>query len=105
MVSVLLAAARVPSRRLQMPVRDRADPHLRPRGGNRERADTPQLIRIAQRPAVGADIHEPRSGATPPDAGHVVGDVAETRRLRRLDWIDDGRWRGHRNRAHTPAGP
>src|SRR4029079_3887413 len=49
MITVLLASARVASRRLYVAVRRGADPHIRPGGRNCELADASRLGAILQR--------------------------------------------------------
>ena len=76
-IAVLLAAARIASGRLEVPFRIGTDPHVLPRGRNRQRANTLQVGRIAHGPAVGALVAEPERGHYAADAGTIVGDVME----------------------------
>ena len=91
-VAVLLAAARVASGRLQVAVRQRADPDLLVRRRDRQRADARRSAASANALAVGCDVGEAVAVADAPDPRHVVADpdesarrVAVVRRRRRRD--------------------
>jgi hypothetical protein len=81
-VAVLLAAARVPRGYLQVSVRMRADPHARPGGRNRQRADALQGGFIPDGPPVGTGIGEALALALARDPRHRVRDIAQPGRLR-----------------------
>ena len=89
-VAVLLAAARVAASSLQVAVRRRADPHVRPRRRDRQRLDLRDPL-TRHRLAVGAGVLE--SLAAPParDARLVVAHVAQPRRPSRQRGCDPGR--------------
>ena len=55
-IAVLLAAAGIASRRLQMAARVRTNPDIRPRRRNRQRSNALQLGRVGDRPPVRPDI-------------------------------------------------
>src|SRR5690348_563572 len=72
-VTVLLAAARVPSGRLQMTARVRADPDVLVRGRNREVLDALDDRRIANARAIGVEIEKsPASRAAPAESRRLV---------------------------------
>src|SRR5919204_916666 len=52
MISILFSASRVAPRRLQVALRIRAYPDIRPGRGNHERANAAQLLLVADRPVV-----------------------------------------------------
>ncbi len=78
-VAMLLPTARIAAGRLDVPVAEGGDPDIGPGGRDGQRPDPLQLVRIADRPPVEADIAEPAAGPAPPDPGPVVGAVAKTR--------------------------
>jgi hypothetical protein len=57
-VAVLFAATRVPATGLDMAVRPRADPHIRPRGRDREGPDPAERLLVANRRAVSVLVGE-----------------------------------------------
>jgi len=76
-VAVLLAAPRVPARRLEVPARIRADPDVGPGRGDGQGADSLPL-RPTYRLVLSPEVVEASAGATAPDAGLDVADVAQT---------------------------
>ena len=89
-VPVLLAAAGVPARRLQVPSRIRADPHIGPGRRNGEAVD-PLPVRSAHGAAGRSGVGEPTTTSLAPDAGLGVHDVAQPgvgRRLEHLGIVD-----------------
>src|SRR5262249_22693981 len=62
-IAVLLAPLRIASRRLEMSVRAGTDPDVRPRGGNRERADPRERGGVAERSPFRKPIAESPAGA------------------------------------------
>ena len=94
-IAVLLAPARVAAGGLQMAVVARADPDLVPGGRNRQRADACQRFRIAQRPAVGPQVPEPRAGTLARDPRRGIVHVAQAGGL--------GRALGLRVRVSVPG--
>ena len=62
-VAVLLAPACVATGRLQVPVRPRADPDVRPRGRDDDRADPLEDVRVADGCAVRVAVREATPGA------------------------------------------
>ena len=83
MIAVLLAPARVAAGGLQVAVRVGADPHLGPGRRDRQRADAPQRLGIADRRAVRADGSRSRFSRMAGYAGRGVADIAQPRALRR----------------------
>ena len=77
-IPVLLSSACITSCGLHMSLRIRTDPHILPRGRNSERANASEIGGTADRPAVGARVPEPERAHLAPDAGTIVGDVAES---------------------------
>src|SRR5205085_10713631 len=90
-VAVLLAAARIAPGRLQVSVRQRADPDLLVGGRDRQRPDAAQILFAAHALAVGPDVGEGIAFADAPDSGYVVADPDQTRRRDRSDRAR--RWR------------
>src|SRR5262245_40974374 len=84
-ITILFAAARVATGRLQMTARIRADPHIGPRRRDHQRTNSFAFGRIRNRPA--AWIHVPKSivttDAANPGRSRVV-DVPEPRDPRRI---------------------
>src|SRR6185437_3049148 len=83
-VAVLLAPAGVAARGLEMPLRRRADPHVRPCRRDGERLDPRPLLGVGDRAPVGVEVLEPTATPAPADAGPVVARVAQAGLLRRL---------------------
>src|SRR5947209_10626566 len=71
-VAVLLAASRVSSGGLEVPVRARRDPHVRPCGGNRQLANALQRSLVPYSAALWANIGKPASGSASFDARLVI---------------------------------
>ena len=67
MIDVLLAAARIPPRRLDMPGGPRTDPHVRPGGRYGQRPHPLQRVLVGDRPAVRVTIAVAR--CLPPSGG------------------------------------
>ena len=99
-IAVLLAPARVASRRLDVAVRAHADPDVLVRRRDREGADALQLGRLAHPLAIGADVGEVVADADATDAGRLVADPDQA--ARRVGAGDGFRHRAPR--AHD-AGP
>jgi len=76
-VAVDLATARVPTGRLEVAVRPRADPHLRPGRRDGDRPDPGEGLRVADPPAVGVTVREAATGASSDDPGLLVAGMAE----------------------------
>jgi hypothetical protein len=86
-ITILLAPACVPSRRLQMTSGFHADPHVAIRRWNREARDALQIILRRKPPIFGRDIAKAFAGAQTPYTRLRIGDVNEPRfngHLRRL---------------------
>src|SRR5438270_4127495 len=79
-VAVLFAPATIARGYLQMPILVRADPYVRPRGRNDERAKSPQCVARANHLAVGTDVREAASVAVTTDSRHGIGNVSKARR-------------------------
>jgi hypothetical protein len=90
MVAVLLPAARVARRHLEMSFRDRTDPHVAPRGRDHERAEAADVLALADDAAVGIDVRKAPADSTPANAGHRVRDIPKPCRFRGCDEIS--RW-------------
>ncbi len=88
-VAVLLAPLGVTPGRLEVAQRIGADPDVGVGRRDAERLDPRQLPRVADRPAVEADVTEALARALAADAGRGVGDVVQAGGARRLDRIDD----------------
>jgi hypothetical protein len=87
MVAILLAALRVAPGRLDVAARIGADPDVRPRGRDRQRADAVERRVLPDRLSVGVSVGEAGAGPASPDARRVVGYINEPRlggRLRRI---------------------
>src|SRR5262245_3178814 len=84
MVEMLLPASGVPSRRLQMPLRVRTNPHLFPGRRNDEGFDTRQFALVMQRLALGREVTEPLAQTPAADAGRFVCHINEPGSLRCL---------------------
>jgi len=78
-IAILLPPLRVAPGRLEMAVRLRADPDVRPGGRNRQRLDPRQMPRICQRRAVGTAVDECVALFYAGKSGATVGDVAKAR--------------------------
>jgi hypothetical protein len=76
-VAVLLAAAGIAPGRLKVAPRVRADPYVRPRGRDRERADAGEDGRVADRGAVRGAIGEAPARPAACDPGPRVGRPSE----------------------------
>ena len=86
-VAVLLAAASVASRRLDMTEPARGYPHIAPRRWDREPLDSMKLTGIADRNAIAVDIRKAAPLPAPADAGLLVGRVAKPGQLRGGDAV------------------
>ena len=70
------------------------DPHVGPRGRNRERLDSLEYLRVGDRASVRLDVTHARLAADAADAGqHAIVDVMQLRDRRGRDGIDLGRFR------------
>ena len=78
-ISALLASACIPARCLQMPVRERRNPHACPRRGNHKRLDPPQRLLVANDSAIGSLVTEATTRLQPPDPRPVIGHIPQTR--------------------------
>jgi hypothetical protein len=67
-VEVLPPSGRVHSSGLEMAERIGADPHVRPRWRNRQRADPPELVPVSERPAVLPAVLEAAATPAPGDS-------------------------------------
>jgi hypothetical protein len=83
-VAMLLAPAGVAPGRLDVADRAGADPHVRPRRRDGERADAGQRGGIGHPAALGVEVGEATAGAAAADAGPVVRAVAQPRVARDL---------------------
>src|SRR5579884_355299 len=72
-----------------MPVRQWADPHIGPGGRDGQRTDASQVVGAAHGLAVGSDVTKMFAAALAPDAGAVIVDVAQARRLGRFERIGE----------------
>ena len=93
-VAVLLASARVIAGDLEVAVRARRDPDLRPGGRDHEVANALEDLRLADAGAVGPEVIEAAPGPPPPDArltrvGVDEGDVGRCG-LALVGWEGDG---------------
>src|SRR5690348_5000746 len=87
-VAILLAPLRVLARRLQVPARVRADPHLRPRRRNAQRPNTLQRRAIPHRLPPRIHVAEAAPRPLPPDARLVPADVPQAGGRRGLNGIN-----------------
>src|SRR5205823_2335288 len=78
------AAPGIAARGLDVSVRPGTDPDIRPRWRDGQRADTAQLLPVADRPAVGADVAELLPRAPALDPGNRIADIAQPCRPRCL---------------------
>jgi hypothetical protein len=101
MVAVLLAAARVARRDLQMSFRDRTDPHVAPRGRNHQRAKATNVRALADDAAVRIDVREAPAGSAPADARLRVRHVSQPCRFRGSDELSR-RPLAHRSSSTRP---
>ena len=76
-IAVLLAAALVPSGRLDMAVWIGTDPYRSPGGRNRQRTNALQGIEVAHQLPVGQAVVEAVSRLMPGDPRHIVADVPQ----------------------------
>src|SRR5439155_12402062 len=90
-VAVLLAAARVARRGLDVAVGIGADPHLGPGRRDGERIDSSSLPSVRDAAAVGQVVSPARADALARDAARAVGDIAQPgARRRRAPMLDPG---------------
>ena len=92
-IAILLAAARVARRRLDVAVRRATDPHVAPRRRHDEAMDAAELLAIAHERAVGRAVAEADRRLFAADAGLGVAHVAKSRITRRGDRLGDDRAR------------
>jgi hypothetical protein len=76
-IAVLLSAARVASRRLNVAQRAWRYPHVGPRRGNGKPADAAELTFVPDRYPVAVEVDEPTALSAPTDAGLLVGRIAK----------------------------
>src|SRR3954471_15553397 len=81
-IAVLLAAASVPTGRLQVPVRRSADPHVGPGRRDRQRLDSLDLL-AWQGLAVCVGVLKALAASAPGESGLAVGHIPEAGRARR----------------------
>src|SRR3954467_14284734 len=91
MVAILLASLGVPARRLNVAVRNRADPNVGPRGRDGKHLDAMEDISFRQLSPVGTSVSETLSGFSALYAWSGVGDVAQARQFCCALRIDDCR--------------
>jgi asparaginyl-tRNA synthetase len=101
MIAVLCTASGVLSRRLQMPVRVRADPHVPPRGRDRQGTNPREGLRVAQARAVRKYVAEALAAPDTPDPRPVAVDVAELRAPSRAMGVGKQDGRAVRLSAHV----
>jgi hypothetical protein len=77
MIPILFASTLIATRRLQMPVRIAADPHLFPRRRYRQCADAFQRRDVAHQRAVGQTIIEPVARVAARNPRHRIIDVTQ----------------------------
>src|SRR5690606_9657024 len=106
MVDILLAAARIAARRLQMAVPVAADPHLGPGRRDHQRAQAVQSGAVAQSPASLIAVDEALSRASPREAGIGVADIGEAGMVRGVpagrNCLDGGSFAFGRRPLHPP---
>src|SRR6266545_4708638 len=95
MVAILLSAAGVARRRLNVAVGIRADPYVGPGRRDRQCVESFPDVRVPDARAGRAVVSPPRPRAAPTDAGHAIRDVVEPGAGRRLAMLVGPR-RGHR---------
>ncbi len=76
-IAILLPAARVPARGLEVAAGRRADPDVGPRGRDGEGAHAFEHRGVVHRGTVGVEDPERPSGAAPAEPGLLVGDVSK----------------------------
>ena len=86
-VPVLLATFGIPCSRLNVAIRNWADPDITPSGRNREGLDPRERFRITQSRAIRSDIRECLADLFSPDAGHPVADIPQTSRFGRVHGV------------------
>jgi hypothetical protein len=87
-IAILLAAALVPSDRLDMAVWIGADPYRSPGGRDRQRTNALQGIEVAHQPPVGQAVVEAISRLVPRNPGHIVADMPQLGEFRRRQRIE-----------------
>src|SRR5581483_2445428 len=103
-VQVLPPSGCVGPDRLQVAVGRAADPYVRPRRRNRERANALELDAVAKGRAAVVEVREPAPAALPPVPGLVAVDATEARHGRGIPTARAGQSRGGRacsTRART----
>ncbi len=106
MVAILLAAARIPPDRLQVPVRIGTNPHIFVSRRDGELADPGQRVLIADLAAIGMAIAKSRACTNPGNTWLAVADIAQPGRLRRFSQglkAGGGDWRRLCGHAKGPA--
>lgn len=91
-VTVLLAPPGIATRRLDMPVGPRADPHVGPGRGDGQGPDAREDLAIADRAVVEVAVAEPTTGPAALEAGTVVAGMPQ--------WIGGGGGHGPNGGAH-----
>src|SRR5207247_355242 len=97
-IAILLAPSSITPGRLEMAPRVGADPDVGPRRRNGQAFDSPDRLRVTDGAAFAREVGEALSGALAMEPRAQVRDVAEARRSRRLDRVDQlrGIHRGRR---------
>src|SRR5687768_1369382 len=91
-IAVLLSAAPIPRRHLQVAVLVRADPNVGPRGRNHQQPKPFDRRALADHQTGGIYVLEPTAMPMPADPRHCIGDVAKARRVRGADVLLRERW-------------
>src|SRR5438477_577067 len=102
-VAILLAPSRVARGRLDVTVGIGTDPHVGPRGWNRERVESPALVGIADAHAVGREVGPPAARALARDPRNAVRHIREPRARRGLAMLAQARRAHGLNRPPSRA--
>jgi hypothetical protein len=92
MVPTLLPTPRIQAGGLQVSTPIRADPNIRPRRWNYQRADPLQNVLVPNGLGFGIEIPEAFSRLPPPDSRLRIGDIPQSCFLRRKHRISHNFW-------------
>src|SRR5205823_649950 len=97
-IAILLAAPSITPGRLEMAARVGADPDVGPRRRDGQAFDSPDRLRVTDRASVARAVGEALSGPLATEPRAQIRDIAEARRSRRLDRVEQlrGIHRGRR---------
>ena len=88
-VAILLAPTRIAACGLDVPICERANPHVRPGGRDGKGANAEKHMSIRKPGALRSQVRKPFARPLSSQPWPLVGDIAQTRRLGGLPWGDN----------------